>query len=98
MRAALRWDFRALNRFSIRVGIEFWQFLAVDVGIFVAPAREVDDVDLAWGRWRALEDFGDSVRGFERRNDAFGAGQQHRGGESFRVAGGSVFGAIPFIE
>ena len=53
--------------------VEFCQIFAVDIDVFVAASGEVDDEDLARVNGRAADRFRHGVRGFERRNDAFGA-------------------------
>jgi len=48
--------------------------------------------------WRALDDLGNSMRGFERRNNSFGSSQQHGRLQRFGVTGGDVFGSAGVVE
>src|SRR6266851_7481428 len=71
---------------------------AINVGIFVAAAGEIDDEQLSRGGGGAPNRFGYGVGGFERRDDSFGAGELHRGRESRGVADGSVLGAMLIVK
>ena len=50
------------------------------------------------GRGLSLDDLGNSMRGFERRNNSFGSSQQHGRLQRFGVTGGDVFGSAGVVE
>ena len=67
---------------------------AVSVHVFVAAAGEIEDDKVVSLELReAFDETGDSVGGFERGNNAFGAREEARGVESGLIGDGGVFGA-----
>src|SRR2546430_17105621 len=60
----------------------------------IAPAGEVEDDEVVFCHvGEALDEAGDGVRGFERRNDSFGAREQARRIERRLIGYGPVFRA-----
>src|SRR5579863_301298 len=97
--AARRFWRSALNRDWIRVGcIEFGEIFAVDIGVLVAAPGDVDHEQLSRGGGSALEHLGHGVRGFKRRDDAFGARQLLGRRQRLGIGGRSVFGAMAVVQ
>src|ERR1700674_5230512 len=66
----------------------------VSVHVLVAAAGEIEDDEVVLAHAReAFDETCDGVGGFERRDDALGAGEQARGVERSGVRDGGVFGA-----
>ena len=71
--------------------IQFRQILAVDIDVFIAPAREIRDVNAGRVGGRQANRLGNRMRGFERRDNALHAAEHRGRADRLRIAADAVF-------
>src|SRR5947209_4320941 len=91
------------KRFEMRVGLAATAFIIwtrlketfVGVHVLIAAAGKIEDDQVVFGKLRqALDEAGDGVRGFERRDDALSQGEQFCGFERGGIGDRYVVSAV----